>query len=107
MKILLCSEGTERSGNAIQLCVNIAGATKSEVTIFGVTEDGGGYEVSLWEALRQTEQIFLAAGVNVEILSKHGEPISEIEKRAVEGNYDLIVIGGEAKPGGHISILSQ
>jgi nucleotide-binding universal stress UspA family protein len=25
----------------------------------------------------------------------------------VEGNYDLIVIGGEAKPGGQISVLSQ
>jgi nucleotide-binding universal stress UspA family protein len=49
----------------------------------------------------------MAQGVNVEILSKYGEPISEIEKRAVEGNYDLIVIGGEAKPGGQISVLSQ
>jgi len=106
MKILLCSEGTERSRNAIQLCLRIASATKSEVTIFGITELGSD-EIPLLEALRQTQHAFLAEGVNVEILSKHGDPISEIAKRAVEGNYDLIVIGGEAKPGGQISVLSQ
>jgi nucleotide-binding universal stress UspA family protein len=106
MKILLCSEGTERSTNAIQLCLRIASATKSEVTIFGITEFESD-EIPLLEALRQTQHAFLAEGVNVEILSKHGDPISEIAKRAVEGNYDLIVIGGEAKPGGQISVLSQ
>jgi nucleotide-binding universal stress UspA family protein len=106
MKILLCSEGTERSRNAIQLCLRIASATKSEVTIFGITELESD-EIPLLEALRQTQHAFRAEGVNVEILSKHGDPISEIAKRAVEGNYDLIVIGGEAKPGGQISVLSQ
>ena len=106
MRILLCSEGTERSGNAVQLCLRIAAATKSEVTIFGISELESD-EVRLLEALRQSQHPFLAEGVNVEILLKHGEPISEIAKRAVEGNYDLIVIGGEAKPGGQISVLSQ
>jgi nucleotide-binding universal stress UspA family protein len=106
MKILLCSEGTERSRNAIQLCLRIASTTKSEVTIFGITEFESD-EIPLLEALRQTQHAFLAEGVNVEILSKHGDPISEIAKRAVEGNYALIVIGGEAKPGGQISVLSQ
>jgi nucleotide-binding universal stress UspA family protein len=106
MRILLCSEGTERSGNAVQLCLKLASATKSEVTIFGVTEIAAD-EISLLEALRQTEHVFLAEGVNVEILSKHGDPSSEIEKRAVQGNYDLIVIGGEAKHGGEVSVLSQ
>lgn len=106
MRILLCSEGTERSGNAVQLCLKIASATKSEVTIFGVTEIESD-ESLLLEALRKTEHDFLAAGINVEILSKHGDPISEIEKRSVQGNYDLIVIGGEAKRGGEVSVLSQ
>src|ERR1700678_1026907 len=106
MRILLCSEGTERSESAIQLCLKIASATQAEVTIFGVTELAPD-EVPLLEAIRRTQHAFMAQGVNVEILSKYGEPISEIEKRAVEGNYDLIVIGGEAKPGGQISVLSQ
>jgi nucleotide-binding universal stress UspA family protein len=106
MRILLCSEGTERSESAIQLCLKIAAATKSEVTIFGVTELEAD-EVPLLEAIRRTQHSFMAQGVNVEILSKYGDPISEIEKRAVEGNYDLIVIGGEAKHGRQISVLSQ
>ena len=106
MRILLCSEGTERSGNAVQLCLKIASATKSEVTIFGVTEIESD-EIPLLEALRKTQHDFLAEGINVEILSKHGDPISEIEKRSVQGNYDLIVIGGEAKRGGEVSVLSQ
>jgi nucleotide-binding universal stress UspA family protein len=106
MRILLCSEGTERSESAIQLCLKIASAIQAEVTIFGVTELAQD-EVPLLEAIRQTQHAFMAQGVNVEILSKYGEPISEIEKRAVEVNYDLIVIGGEAKPGGQISVLSQ
>jgi nucleotide-binding universal stress UspA family protein len=106
MRILLCSEGTERSESAIQLCLKIASAIQAEVTIFGVTELAPD-EVPLLEAIRRTQHAFMAQGVNVEILSKYGEPISEIEKRAVEVNYDLIVIGGEAKPGGQISVLSQ
>lgn len=106
MRILLCSEGTERSESAIQLCLKIASATQSEVTIFGVTELAQD-EVPLLEAMRRTQHAFMAQRVNVEILSKYGEPTSEIEKRAVEGNYDLIVIGGEAKPGGQIAVLSQ
>jgi nucleotide-binding universal stress UspA family protein len=106
MRILLCSEGTERSENAIQFCLQIASATHSEVTIFGVTELEAD-EVPLLEAIRQTQHAYMAQGVNVEILSTYGEPISEIEKRAREGNYDLIVIGGEAKPSGQVSILSQ
>ena len=106
MRILLCSEGTERSESAIQLCLKIAAATQSEVTIFGVAELAP-EEVPLLEAIQRTQHAFMAQGVNVEILSTYGEPISEIEKRTVEGNYDLIVIGGEAKRGGQISVLSQ
>ena len=106
MKILLCSEGTERSENAIQLCLRIASATKSDVTIFGITELESD-EIPLLEALRRSQHAFRAEAVSVEILSKHGDPISEIAKRAVEGDYDLIVIGGEAKRGGEISVLSQ
>ncbi|MFZ0502633.1 MAG: universal stress protein, partial [Chthoniobacterales bacterium] len=106
MRILLCSEGTERSESAIQLCLKIAAATRSEVTIFGVTELEAD-ELALLEAIRRTQHAFMTQGVSVEILSKYGDPIAEIEKRAVEGNYDLIVIGGEAKPSGQISVLSQ
>jgi nucleotide-binding universal stress UspA family protein len=106
MRILLCSEGTARSESATRLCLKIAAATRSEVTIFGVTELEAD-ELPLLEAIRQTQHAFMAQGVNVEILSKYGDPIPEIEKRAAEGNYDLIVIGGEAKPSGQISVLSQ
>jgi nucleotide-binding universal stress UspA family protein len=106
MRILLCSEGTERSESAIQLCLKIAAATRSEVTIFGVTELEAD-ELALLEAIRRTQHAFMTQGVSVEILSKYGDPIAEIEKRAVEGSYDLIVIGGEAKPSGQISVLSQ
>jgi nucleotide-binding universal stress UspA family protein len=90
----------------VRLCLKIAAATKSDVTIFGITEVEPD-EIPLLEALRQTQRVFLSEGINVEILSKQGDPISEIEKRAVQGNYDLIVIGGEPKPGGEVSILSQ
>jgi nucleotide-binding universal stress UspA family protein len=106
MRILLCSEGTARSESATQLCLKIAAATRSEVTIFGVTELEAD-ELLLLEAIRRTQHAFMAQGVNVEILLKYGDPIPEIEKRAAEGNYDLIVIGGEAKPSGQISVLSQ
>ena len=106
MRILLCSEGTERSESAIQLCLKIAAATRSEVTIFGVTELEAD-ELALLEAIRRTQHAFMTKGVSVEIVSKYGDPIAEIEKRAAEGNYDLIVIGGEAKPSGQISVLSQ
>src|SRR6201998_407912 len=85
MRIFVCSEGTERSESAIQLCLKIAAATQSQVTIFGVTELERD-EVPLLEAMRQTQHAFMAQGVNGEILSKYGEPISGIEKRTLEGN---------------------
>jgi nucleotide-binding universal stress UspA family protein len=106
MRILLCTEGTQRSRHAIELCLLIAKATNSEVTIFGVTETEVN-ERPLLEALRQTQQVFRAVGVNVEIVSKHGEPITEISKRARETSYDLVVVGGESKPSGELSVLSQ
>ncbi|MBV8213344.1 MAG: hypothetical protein JOZ08_08985, partial [Verrucomicrobia bacterium] len=64
MRILLCSEGTERSESAIQVCLKIAVGTKSEVTIFGVTELEAD-EVPLLEAIRGTQHSFMAQGVNV------------------------------------------
>src|SRR5260221_654937 len=112
MKILLCSEGTERSRNAIQLGLRIASATKSEVTIFGITELESD-EITLLEALPQTQRALLASssvlghnlrsenamieagGISTEVRVRSGVVHVEIAAEIESGDYDLVVLGSK------------
>lgn len=106
MKILVCTEGSERSQNAIESAVQIAEATRSEVTVFGVTESES-KEAWLLTDLQQSQHLFLEKGLTVEIGSQCGDLIASILQKTEQTIYDLIVIGGRRQARAASSGLSM
>src|ERR1700733_3471527 len=96
MKILVCSDGSERARRAIASAAIIANATKAETTIFGIIENEED-ESSLLEALREESKAFREQEVKLEIVTKFGDPVAEITRRTEETVYDLVVIGAERR----------
>ena len=96
MKILVCSDGSERARRALASAAIIANATKAEITIIGITEIEQG-ERRLLEALREEAKVFREPDVKMEIVTKFGDPVAEIIRRTQEANYDLVVIGVERR----------
>jgi nucleotide-binding universal stress UspA family protein len=96
MKILVCSDGSERARRAIASAAMIANATKAETTIFGIIENEQD-ESSLLEALREESKAFREQEVKLEIVTEFGDPVAEIVRRTQETVYDLVVIGAERR----------
>lgn len=96
MKILVCSDGSERARRALASAVIIANATKAEITIIGITEIEQD-ERRLLEALREEIKVFREPDVKLEIVTKFGDPVAEIIRRTQETIYDLVVIGAERR----------
>jgi nucleotide-binding universal stress UspA family protein len=96
MKILVCSDGSERARRALASAAIIANATKAQTTIFGITEVQQD-ESRLVEALGQESKIFQGQEVKPEIVARFGDPVAEIFRHTRETNYDLVVIGAERR----------
>src|ERR1700693_2997466 len=96
MKILVCSDGSERARKALASAAIIANATKAETTIFGITEIEQD-EPRLLEALREESRIFREQDVKLEIVTEFGDPVAQIIRRTEETAYDLVVIGAERR----------
>jgi nucleotide-binding universal stress UspA family protein len=96
MKILVCSDGSERARRALASAAIIANATKAETTILGIIEAKED-ESSLLEALREEARLFRERDVKLQIVIKFGDPVAEIVRRTQETVYDLVVIGAERK----------
>jgi len=98
MKILVCSDGSERARRALASAATIANATKAEITIFGIIELEKD-ERRLLKALSEESKVFREQEVKVEIVAKFGDPVAEITQRTRETAYDLVVIGAERRGG--------
>ena len=96
MKILVCSDGSERSKRAISFAANIAIATKAETTIFGIAQDHQ-QETKLRGVLLEEGEKLKANGVRVEIATKSGDPVTEIVQLTRDQVYDLVAIGVERR----------
>jgi nucleotide-binding universal stress UspA family protein len=96
MKILICSDGSERSKRAITCAAIIATATKAQTTIFGITEHQHD-EAKLKEILLEESRELQVGGVRVEIATKSGDPVTEIVQWTRDRPYDLVVIGAERR----------
>ncbi|MBV9998612.1 MAG: universal stress protein [Verrucomicrobia bacterium] len=96
MKLLVCSDGSERGSTVLALARRIAVAGRAEVTVFGVT----GAEVqedTVYEGLRRTLKEYERNGINVELVTRRGDPVTEIIKKTRETKYDLVMIGTHRK----------
>lgn len=96
MKILICTDGSAQAENAVRFGGLIAEKCEAEATILAITEKPG-EEDTVFDSLRRAQQLLKEHGVNAEIITKAGEPIEEIVKRADETAYDLVVIGAVRK----------
>jgi len=98
MKILICSDGSERSRRAVSFAAIIAAAAKAEVTIFGITQDQQ-EETRLKEILFEESRELEACGVRARIAMKSGDPVTEIVQWTLDREYDLVAIGAERRRG--------
>ncbi len=96
MKILVCSDGSERGARALASAAIIARATNAETTILGVTETKQD-EAKLLETLREETKVFRQPELRLEIVTKYGDPVAEIIRHTQGMAYDLVVIGAERK----------
>ncbi len=96
MKILICSDGTPPSDSATRLGGLLAGASRAETTLLGITEKRAD-ERSLRDALEAEAQSLRAQGVSPQIVVRAGEPIRQILKETSTANYDLVVIGSRER----------
>lgn len=96
MKILVCSDGSERARKALVSAAIIANATKAEITIIGITEIEQ-QDRHLLKALREEAKLFREPDVKLEIVIRVGDPVAEIIRRTQETTYDLVVIGAERR----------
>jgi nucleotide-binding universal stress UspA family protein len=96
MKILICSDGSLPAENAISFLAPVAGNCHAEVTLLGIIENPGD-EMPLHDALKRGAQILRDRGVSVELITKNGHAIEEIQRRAGENSYDLVAIGAARK----------
>lgn len=96
MKLLICTDGSAQAENAVRFGGMIAEKSQAEATILAITEKPG-EEDAVFDSLRRAQQMLKERGVSAEVITKAGEPIEEIVKRADETSYDLVVIGAVRK----------
>ena len=96
MIILICSDGTPPSNNAIHIGGLLAKATHARTTLLGIVEQSPD-EAALRQALENQAAALVNAGLDPRIVVRSGEPILEILSETSASNYDLVVIGARPK----------
>ena len=100
-KILVAYDGGEPARRALDLAIDLAQRFDATVGVISVTPVHPGRvaidpwddrEVHLGELL-EAQVILRDKGIEAEMLAPAGDPASTIEKVAVDGGFDTIVIG--------------
>ncbi len=96
MKFLICSDGSEQAERAIRLGSALAAACRAEVTLLGIYESPGKADMIL-DSLKRGQALFADKRIRAEVITKAGNPVSEIVSRTEEAHYDLVIIGAVRK----------
>jgi nucleotide-binding universal stress UspA family protein len=96
MKLLVCTDGSNQAENAIRFSGLIASTCLAEITLLGITEKPGSENETL-DSLKRGRELLVERGINAELITKTGDPINEITRRAEQVPYDLVVIGAVRK----------
>jgi len=96
MKLLICTDGSEQAERAIKVGAAIAVGCEAEVTLLGIDE-GGSKSDTIADSLNRGQSLLGDKKIAAEVVTKVGDPITEIVKRTEETNYDLVVIGAVRK----------
>src|SRR5215813_15002520 len=106
MKILICSDGSEQADRAMRLGAAIASGAGAEVTLFGIIEAPGKGDTTR-DSLQRWQAVFVNKKIPAELITKPGDPITEIVKRTEAGDYDLVMVGAVRKDTGGLFRLSS
>jgi nucleotide-binding universal stress UspA family protein len=98
MKILICSDGTAASDNAIRVAALLGPATRRvPPTLLGIAETPAD-EQPLREALdKQVVVLRDASSGGPRLIVRSGEPITQILAETSVNKYDLVIIGARRK----------
>src|SRR5438046_2298427 len=96
MKILICSDGTAASDNAIRMAGLLAPAARVPLTLLGIAETSAD-EQPLREALEKQAMVLRGAGAGPRLIVHSGEPITQILAETSVNKYDLVIIGARRK----------
>ncbi|HEY2103934.1 MAG TPA: universal stress protein [Chthoniobacterales bacterium] len=96
MKMLICSDGTPPSDNAVQVGGLLAKATIAQTTLLGIAEQSPD-EDPLRQALEKQATALRNLGMDPRIVIGAGDPISQILSETAANKYDLVVIGARHK----------
>jgi nucleotide-binding universal stress UspA family protein len=106
MNMLICSDGTPASDNAIHVGSLLASARHARTTLLGIAEESVDEE-PLRQALQKQATALLDVGVDPRIVIGSGEPILQILSETSANKYDLVVIGARHKESSGLFWRSQ
>lgn len=92
MLILMATGGSLHSQTALWLGAQIATQTSLPPTILMVIENEAGREQAQ-KVLQRAANIVARSGVEAQTIIRIGKPETEILAEAIEGDYDLLIIG--------------
>lgn len=92
MKLLICSDGTPPSDNAVHLGARFAAPLQAETTLLGIAEKADD-EPPLKQALEKQADSLRNSGVTPEMSIQAGEPVRQILNQTSTTKYDLVIIG--------------
>lgn len=100
-QILLAYDGGEPARRALETAAALALAFHASLSVVSVVPlDGSGRPMEPWDGgeahareLHEAKRLLAAHGLEVDLLEPLGDPAPTIERIAVEGGFDTIVVG--------------
>jgi nucleotide-binding universal stress UspA family protein len=100
-RMLVAYDGTESSGRALGVAIDLAKALDAAITLIGVIPTREGWpstdpcddEVTHALELCEAREIVRRSGLEPALLERAGDPAETIERIAGEGDFDMVVVG--------------
>lgn len=110
MKILVAYDGGEPARRALELTVKLANKLGAEVGVLSVVPvHSGRVAVDPWDdgpvhlaQLAEARMFLRERGIEPSLVKRAGDPAETIETVAIEGGYDMVVVGSR-----HLGAVSR
>lgn len=102
MRILVCSDGSPESAEAVAYASRIRSTEKVAFALLGIRA-GEGADPELLETLREQQRVLERTGLPVELSTGTGEPVGAIEDIAEKSRCDLVILGARRRGRGRLT----